>query len=182
MNKQTVLFKTDKSDFGGSLFTTRKERARHRPLAQRNSMHLVLRSSIARGKYAFTTQKNRRIVVNEIQKFAKKHHVKILSCAIVGNHIHIHLKLFRILYYEPFIRGLTSSLAIKISGASKNHSIKSLFGRQFWDYRPFSRIITSFRDFLNLRDYIRVNQWEGYGVSRGMSYMLVSRGEFAGFG
>lgn len=181
-NRQIKLFKTEKSDFGGSLFTTRKQRSRHRPLAQKQSMHLVLRSSVAKGKYAFTTKENRKVVNTEILKFSSKHHVKILSCAIVGNHIHLHIRLFKIRFYKPFIRGLTASLALKISGASKKCSIKSIFGRRFWDYRPFSRIITSFREFLNLRDYVCVNQWEGYGVTKAMSYMLVSRGEFAGSG
>lgn len=180
--RQIPLLKKEKSDFGGELFTTRKERLRHRPLAQKSSMHLVLRSSVANGKYAFTTQQNRQIVSEDINKFAKRNYVKVLSCAIVGNHIHLHIKLFKIRFYEPFIRGLTASLALKISGASKNVSIKSIFGRRFWDYRPFTRIVGSFREFLNLRDYIRVNQWEGHGVSRAMSYMLVSRGEFVGFG
>lgn len=178
MSKQIKLFKTQKSDFGGSLFTTRAERARHRPVAQRSSMHIVLRSSVATGKYAFTTEKNRKMVSEEICRFSKKHYVKVLSCALVGNHIHLHIKLFKASLYQPFIRGLTASIALKVSGASKKHTIKSIFGRKFWDYRPFSRIVSSYHEFLNLRDYIRVNEWEGYGVKRPMARMLVARGEW----
>jgi hypothetical protein len=37
---------------------------------------------------------------------------------------------------------------------------------KFWDLRPFSRVIESFKAFLNLRDYISINQLEGFGYTK----------------
>jgi hypothetical protein len=37
---------------------------------------------------------------------------------------------------------------------------------RFWDYRPFTRIVQSFRAVLHLKDYIRINQLEGFGHKR----------------
>jgi hypothetical protein len=38
--------------------------------------------------------------------------------------------------------------------------------RKFWDYRPFSRIAATFSEYLNLKDYVRLNQLEGDGYGR----------------
>ena len=178
MKQQLQLLKKEKSDFGGELMKKRKNRLGHRQLATRSSMHLVLRSTLAKGQYSFSRPQNRQMVQDEVYKFAKRNHVKILSLAIVGNHIHFHLQLGVLRLYKSFIRGLTASLALKISGASKNRSLKDIFDRKFWDYRPFTRVVSSFRAWLNLRDYVRINQWEGYGCDRIKAAFLIKRGVF----
>jgi hypothetical protein len=44
---------------------------------------------------------------------------------------------------------------------------------KFWDYRPYTRVVQSFRAFLNLRDYIKINQYEGAGYKREHARMIV---------
>ena len=125
-------------------------------------MHLVLRSTRARGEWSFRRPKNERRIRQLADRFARRYGVRVLSLANVGNHLHFHVKLSNRHLYRPFIRALTGAIAMAVTGASR---WKPLEGK-FWDYRPFTRIIQSFRGFLNLRDYIRINQLEGAGVER----------------
>lgn len=106
-----------------------------------------------------------------ISKFAHKYEVKVYSSANVGNHLHLHIKLSNRFTYYKFIRAITAAIAMAVTGASrwqplrKTESQKS--NRQikdrFWDYRPFTRVVVGFRGFLNLKDYIEINQMEGFG-------------------
>jgi len=109
-------------------------------------MHLVLRSSKARGEWSFRKTANAKKINAAVNKFSNKFGVKILSVANVGNHLHFHLQFKNRLAYRPFIRALTASIAMAISGLSRWKKKASAADR-FWDYRPFTRIIQSFRGF-----------------------------------
>lgn len=158
--------------------TTRKGRSHGRPLATKRSMHLVLRSSAAKGDWSMNKPSNRLKVAQLIEKFARKNHIRIHSYANVGNHLHIHIQLSRIASYRPFIRGLTAAIAMAITGLSRWSDSGSLArvrlgGRKFWDYRPFSRVVTGRRDFVGVNDYVAINQIEGSGIPRKLgSYAL----------
>jgi REP element-mobilizing transposase RayT len=145
---------------------TRKGRSTPRPLATRNTMHLVLRSTKAKGDWSFTRPKNAAEIKRITTKFANKYGVKIFSVANVGNHLHFHLRLTNRYLYRPFIRALTSAITMAVTGASRWKPLKKQARDRFWDYRPFTRVVESFRAFLNLRDYIYINQLEGYGYHR----------------
>ncbi len=75
-------------------------------------MHLVLRSSKARGDWSFKRQKHEFAIESIIQKFAKKYGVKIFAIGNAGNHLHLHIKLFKREMYKPFIRAVTSAIAV----------------------------------------------------------------------
>ncbi len=109
--------------------------AEARPISSRESMHLILKSSKARGEWSFRAPKNRQKVLALLQKFANRNAVKILSAANADSHLHIHLRLTSRHLYRAFIRGVTSAVAMAITGASR---WKKMEGK-FWDYRPFSR-------------------------------------------
>jgi hypothetical protein len=55
--------------------------------------------------------------------------------------------------YAPFIRAITGSIALAVTGRTRwtrvNGGEKT---KRFWDYRPFTRIVQSLRAFLNLKD------------------------------
>lgn len=157
--KQQRLFKDDNKSFGGDLFTKRKGRG-VRPLDTRNTMHLVLRSTQAKGAKSFT--KHRYTVHEILHRFVDKFGLKLHSFANVGNHIHVHLKLGHRLNWRKFIRAVTAAIAVKIGG-------KSRWGartKSFWDRRPFTRIVVGWRAFKTLAQYIRINEYEGHGVKR----------------
>ncbi len=137
---------------------TRKGRLGSRPLDTRNTMHLVLRSSRAKGDWSFSKAENHRKIKSITAKFSQKYAVKILSLANVGNHLHFHIKLGNRHTYKPFIRAVTSAIAMAVTGTSR---WKKQEGK-FWDYRPFTRVVMGFKALLKIKDYIRINQLEGF--------------------
>src|SRR3954470_8509659 len=101
---QLSLLEKQSSAYGGELLKTRKGRAHGRPLATKSSMHLVLRSSKAKGDWSFKKKNNEIKIKTIISRFSKKYGVRILSLANVGNHLHVHIQLTTRQGYNPFIR------------------------------------------------------------------------------
>jgi REP element-mobilizing transposase RayT len=174
--RQMSFFKRQRSDHGGNSFTTRKARARCRPLSTSSTMHLVLRSELARGDWSFRKPKHELKIKELVKKFSQRFGVRVLSMANVGNHLHFQIKLSNRYTYKPFIRALSSSIAMAVTGASRWKKIKELEEKSFWDKRPFTRIIEGFRGFLTLKNYIEVNQLEGLGLSRGEARWVIAEG------
>jgi REP element-mobilizing transposase RayT len=164
--KQLEMLRKENSAYGGELFKTRQGRARPRPLSTRETLHLVLRSSRAKNEWSFARKGNRKKIHEILTRFSRKYGVKVLSYANVGNHLHLHIKLSNRYHYQPFIRALTGAIAMAITGSSRWKPLKRKAKDRFWDYRPYTRIVRSFRALLNLKDYIRINQYEGFGYSR----------------
>jgi hypothetical protein len=164
--KQLTYLKNEPKAYGGSLLKTRAGRSRPRPLETRTTMHLVLRSSKAKGPWSFKQTKNEKRIREIVSKFSAKHGVKVLSLANVGNHLHFQIKLSNRYTYRPFIRATTAAIAMAITGASRWKPLKTKASDRFWDRRPFTRIVHGLRAFLDLRDYVRLNQMEGEGMPR----------------
>jgi len=157
--KQLALLKPEEKAHGGDLRKRRKGRGA-RPLAIKSTMHLVLRSSRATGKWRFqATRKKWRPI---LERFAAKYGVRILSHGDPGNHIHLHIQLLNRQAYKPFIRAVTAAIAMAVTGASRWKKLDF----KFWDYRPFTRVIIGRRGFLTLRDYLRINRLEAQGFDR----------------
>lgn len=169
--KQLTFFKRGEHAFGGSLMTKRKGRCA-RPLSVSKSMHLVLRSSRAKGEWSFRKSQNARRIREIFQKFSRKFGVRILSAANVGNHLHLHVQLTNRQTYRGFIRAVTSAIAMAITGGSR-WQVPQTGRLKFWDRRPFSRIVQGYRDRLRIEDYLRVNQLEGEGFSRSLARVLL---------
>jgi putative transposase len=152
------------SSFGGSLLT--KSRNRHaRPVSSKQSMHLVLKSSKAKGHYSFRHGTNTSKVKAIIENQSAKYGVKLINFSNNFNHLHLHLKFPSRALYLRFIRSVTGQLAMAVTGANKTRPLKSLFGKAgFWDHRPFTRIIKGFRGFKTANDYVRLNQLEAAGL------------------
>src|SRR3954468_22986126 len=103
-NPQLKLLKNSPKAYGGDLLKTRKGRAHGRPLDTQNTMHLVLRSSKAKGEQSFYRIENSRKVWGIVERFSRKYGIRILSFANVGNHLHLQIKLANRFTYRPFIR------------------------------------------------------------------------------
>ena len=168
------MLKKQKSSYGGELLKTRKGRSSGRPLDTKNTMHLVLRSSKAVGKWSLKFGQNPLKIREIIKFFSSKYGIKIISLAIVGNHIHLQIKLSNRFTYPPFIRAITSAIAMAVTGASRWNKLKKEAKDKFWDYRPFSRVLQSYRAFLNLRDYIEINKLEGFGYNKNQARFLLA--------
>lgn len=168
--KQLSLIGKEKSAYGGELRKTRRGRGA-RPLATRHTIHLVLRSSRATGPRSFKTAKNSRAIGLIVGQFSRKFGVQVLSLANVGNHLHFQVKLGNRFAFKPFIRAVTGAIAMAISGVSRwNPGC----GEKFWDYRPFTRVVDGgLTAFLRVRDYVRINQLEGFGFTRTVARIIV---------
>ncbi len=172
---QLTLLKRQKSAYGGELRKSRAGRSA-RPLATKQTMHLVMRSSMAIGDWSFRHPRNRKRVTAIIRRFSHVNGVRVLSMANVGNHLHLHIKLGNRYAYARFIRAVSGAIAQAVTGRtrwrSKSKSNKPSVqpGKhptlKFWDYRPFTRVVEGWRAMLGLRDYVRINQLEGDGTSR----------------
>jgi REP element-mobilizing transposase RayT len=167
--KQLKLLKNEPLAYGGALLKTRAGRAHGRPLSTRETMHLVLRSTKATGALSFRCHSGR--IEATLKKFSRRYGVKILSLANVGNHLHLQIKLSNRQLYKPFIRAVTAAIAMAVTGASR---WKKMDGK-FWDYRPFTRVVKSWRGYLTLKDYIHINRLEGAGVNRPTARFILAR-------
>jgi REP element-mobilizing transposase RayT len=202
--EQFALLKREKSEYGGELMKTRKGRAHGRPLSTRESMHLTLRSTKARGDWSFRRGANPAKIDAIIKKFTAKYGVRVISKSNDGNHLHLHVRLANRQSYKPFIRAVTAAIAMAVTGACRWRTKAKIMGERksstpctkvrsvvknvatdesasvsdmkFWDYRPFTRIVQGLRDFLALEDYIRINQLEGAGRKREDAEMIVKLG------
>ena len=123
-------------------------------------MHLVVRSSQAVNEWSFKTKKNSQIVQDTLEKTSKKYGVKVYSFTNSGNHLHIVLRLTNRFTYKAFIRALTGTIAIKVTGAKKFNKLKKVF----WDQRPFTRVLAWGRDFARAIDYVWLNKLESWGA------------------
>lgn len=164
MAKQICLFKKPTLSYGGTLLNSREGRQHGRPIDTKNSMHLVLKSSKAKNEYSFRRPIHAQKIKTIIKTFSNKYGILVHSYANVGNHLHLHLKISNRNTYAPFIRAVTASIAMWVSG--KNRWNKNSLEGKFWDFRPFTRVVVGYQAFLNLSDYVKINQLEGLGNTR----------------
>ena len=170
---QTDLFSQKWSmKYGGDLRKKAKNRGARPLVMKQGSLHLVMRSTQAKGEWSLAHKKNRERVAKFIETFSKNKGVKILSLANVGNHLHFHIKIPNRTAYKYWIRGLSSALVMLVIGRKGLRQLREQKLR-FWDYRPFTRVINSFRALLNIQDYIQINQFEGIGWQRVKAVLLI---------
>lgn len=143
------------SDYGGSLMKSRDGRMGPRPLATKQSMHLMLKSSLARGKWSFAHHEE--AIYEVTQRFCERYDVDLISLASAGNYLHFHIRLSSKRNFAPFIRGLTAALMMAVTGTSRWHKPKVLVNKSFWDRRPFTRIIPNSKAQLTSKDYAEIN-------------------------
>ena len=172
IGKPGSKFRRDWTEYGGELRKTREGRKTKRPLSYRETMHVVLRSSKAKGDWSFRKAKHRKNILRLVEKFSVMYDVQLLSMANVGNHLHLHVKLVSRAAYIAFIRAVSGAIVMTVTGVSR--WTKRLGNKsKFWDHRPYSRIVLSLCQFLTLKDYIAENQLEGQGISRSTAWLIV---------
>ena len=169
---QAKLFPLKTTQSYGGILRNKAQNRGARPLTNKGSLHLVLRSSLAKGAWSFRHPKISQKLTSFIQTFSKKKGVQILSLANVGNNLHLHLKITNRTLYKAWIRGLTSAIPMMILGRKGLEELKDK-NKKFWDYRPFTRIVSSLSAFLKLKDYIEINQLEGSGVPRMQAEVMI---------
>lgn len=172
MRKQKSFnFKKYPSAHGGSLTNPQK---RKRPLALRTRNHFVMRSSKAVKQWSF--RRHKFVISAIIKKFAQRHHIGLVSMANVGNHLHLSLEISNRKQYRKFIRAICSAIMMQVTGYNRWN--KAPEGFQFWDARPFSRIVSTWKEIQNLDRYLSKNRWQALGASRSEAQDLARIGWF----
>lgn len=145
--------------FGGALLKNSNAKSK-RPLSTKHAMHVVLRSSLARGEWSLRSPKNQKMVEKTIRQQAQIYGIKIYEFANVGNHLHLLIKLGNRYTFAPFMRAISGIIALKVTGARKSKELK----QKFWDYRPWSRIVEWQRAYSIAKDYVVQNHLEVIGA------------------
>ncbi len=167
--------------YGGELMKTRAGRKGARPITTKLTMHLILRSSKAKGLQSFRRDEHDRRIRSLTARYSKRFGVRVLSLANVGNHLHFQIQLTNRQTYPRFIRVLTGAIAMAVTGAQHGRPMqKRVKSERFWDRRPYTRIVQSFRALLNLKDYLEINRLEGFGYSKEDARMLIKARNFSG--
>jgi REP element-mobilizing transposase RayT len=194
-NKQLELFPKELRFFGGR-FLHEKRKGR-RPLSTREPIHLVMRSSWAKGAHSFTQPRNKKAIESLIHTLAQKYGVRVYRKAIEGNHLHFILRIHNRETYKSFVRVLSGKIASHImkgksfanflskvagdgairalkagpesdralstgDGSTRAHETQGK-GQRFWQFRPFSRVMSWGRDFMNGCKYVIQNTLEASG-------------------
>jgi REP element-mobilizing transposase RayT len=135
-------------------------------------MHLVLRSTLARGAWSFVRGGNRHLVESILAKHATAGGVEILNVGNAGNHLHLRLKLSSKKQYLRFIRAVAGEIALKIKRLPNPQNPPQ---RGFWDQRPFSAVVAGARYVARLIDYVKINELEGHGCPRAYARLTVKK-------
>lgn len=162
--KQLLLgndFKFQK-EFGGAHLN--KSHAKNaRPISFKKSMHLTLRSSKAKGEKSFRFNKNRILKIESVVRTqAKKFGIEIYKFANVGNHLHMLVQVSTRIGFISFLRSI-SGLIARISLGAERGNAKLKGTAHFWDQRPWTRILLTWTEFINVKKYVEQNFNEAMG-------------------
>lgn len=155
----------EEREFGGARL--KKSHAKKaRPIPLKKSMHLTLRSSKARGDKSFLLNRNRiKQVEKVVRTQAHKFGVEVNRYANVGNHLHLLVKVSYRKGFIAFLRAISGIIARIALGAERGQA-KLKEQTQFWDQRPWTKVILTWTEFVNVRKYVEQNFNEAMGFVR----------------
>ena len=156
--KQILLIAQKSSTaHGGEIRTGKRKVAR--PICTKRPLHLVLKSSRAKGPWSFHQHKD--AIKKLLKTSARQYGVRVLGYENVGNHLHLIVQAKRRADFQNFLRVLAQAVCFLVTKARKGSPIG-----KFWDALAFSRVVEWGRDYLNLLEYLRKNEWEAGGMPR----------------
>lgn len=139
-----------------------------RPLDRKRSVHVVMRSSKARGALSLRSCRERRARVESIvHSQAKRFGVRVLSFANVGNHLHAVARFPSRASFQAWLRSASGLIARAATGARKGKP----FGK-FWDALAFSRVVNEGRDLARALAYVEANKVEAREGQRAREIFL----------
>lgn len=157
--KQASFFDPAPRSHGGALSAGREKKAR--PIVTKRPMHLIVRSSRARGAWSFLRKRHQAGIALHLEKTARRFGVKVHRLVNVGNHLHLLVQAKRRDDFQNFLRVFTQGVVFLVTGARKGKPVG-----KFWDALAFSRVVEWGRDWAHLHGYFDKNGWEGRGVPR----------------
>lgn len=146
--KQTSFIPHFSSEFGGALLEGKRKTVR--PLTSKKPIHIVIRSIKARGSHSFAN--NRKRLDQELQRCSKKWGIKVYSRVWVWDHLHAIIKIPNRTLYKNWIRELNSAI------------VRSLKAKDFFELRPYTRVIEWGQHLLQAQSYLELNEMETFGL------------------
>jgi REP element-mobilizing transposase RayT len=139
---------------GGDLNIGKRKIAR--PFKRNTPIHIVLKSSQAKGVNSMLSPQNRVAIDRIIEKQARKHQGKIHAQQNVGNHCHLMASFKTREQFKKFLKAVSGLIAQHVLKTRKGQPAKT----KFWDHIPFTRIVQGLRDFRIMLEYILKNMIE----------------------
>lgn len=159
------LTKAQRTIAHGGEHTLGKRKLR-RPFDPKQALHIVLRSSKARGAWSMLDPNHARNIHSHTYKLANRWGVRIYRYANVGNHIHLLIRARSRTIFQRFLRELAGAIPIIVTGAKKSAALeRNAQKRGFWDYLAFSRIVHFGRDYERILEYFAKNLFDAAGIS-----------------
>ena len=162
--------KTKSQAHGGE--HTKGKRKGPRPFDPKQALHVVLRSSKARGQLSMLSPSHCNHIRNLMDRLKTRWGVSVYRYANVGNHLHLLIRVKSRSDWQGFIRELSGGIAMIVTGAkkgnalprSKSKDVAESAKRGFWDHLVFTRIVVFGKDFKGVAGYVLTNLWEAVGV------------------
>ncbi len=141
--KKTTVKKNSKPDlsvFGGALLKGNARIAR--PLSTKKPVHMVMKSKLAKGERAFTKTKIAKQIDEVVKKLATENNIKLQRFANGGDHLHFVMNISSRKSFNIFLRAVSGLIARITLGAERGSPVD----KQFWDHKPYTKILESSED------------------------------------
>lgn len=144
---------------GGVLRQSRLGR-QARPLSTHNPIHLVLKVDRQKIRRGFRSPLGFKICNTVIHTYADRFSVKVEQLAICNDHIHLIVRLSRRSLGQHFFRVVAGQIAQNF----KNNGFWVTDTQRIWKFRPFTRVVTGWKAYQIVRNYVQLNKKEAEGI------------------
>jgi hypothetical protein len=145
-----------RTEHGGEIRAGMRKLAR--PIDMHRPMHVVLRSSRARGAWYLRRPEIEAPLQRLMRDLVRRFNVRIYEFANAGTHLHLLARTKCREALQNFLRSFAGLAARVVTGARKGRPV----GR-FWDLLAYSRVVQWGRDFFGVRAYVVQNEFEALG-------------------
>ncbi len=156
--------------YGGVLRNKRLGRGQ-RPLPTREPIHVVFK--INKNHYLTKSLRSPKcfaLIQRLLKKYSIRFFVKVEQASIQHDHLHLLLRAPRRCQIHHFFRVFAGQISQQLQAVIEAPSQrvtgtpeKSERKKSLWKYRPFSRVVKSYRAYKIVRDYIQLNEQEALG-------------------
>ncbi|MBI2604712.1 MAG: transposase [Deltaproteobacteria bacterium] len=143
--------------FGGSLVKGNPREPR--PISIRRPIHIVMRSSHAKGERSFLAASRARKIERLVHRLGDHAGVRVYRYANSGNHLHLLVVTRSRKAFRAYLRAISGIIARMTLGVERGKAL----GLKFWDARPFTRIVEWGREFRAVCRYVAQNTLEALG-------------------
>lgn len=158
--KASLLQNWHPLEHGGRVRAGRRKT--RRPFDPKRPMHLVMRSSRARGTWSFLHRRNKLGIHALLLDLCERYGVKLYRYENVGNHLHLIVRFPSRRELRAFLRVFAQRVMFLVTGARKGEPR----GR-FFERIAYTRVVSWGREFKVLKNYLWKNALEALGFTAG---------------